>query len=451
MGASRGKKKAVLIISAIVLAGVALTGYRYRGYARLRMLEFLHSFDDAPGQVEGVQMPPGAWWPARASDSPLEDLTPEEAQMELLRSLGYLSGYEEAPHESGVTLHDTAFASPGYNLIMSGHGPGISLMNNDGEVVHSWFNSEVSLYGLWPDAQDREILMDFWRRVILEDNGDLIVVIEAGGVVKLDKDSNLLWASDFNGAHHDLDKDEHGNIYTIGRYIHINERYFPDQYIAEDYIVILDSLGNQTAKISTLDVLADSDYAPVLRRMPHGGDVLHCNTVTYIQPGTLPEGYRGPLREGTVLLSHRTIDLVCAVDLEEKTVYWAESDLWHMQHQPTVLEDGSVLIFDNRGHVEKSTVLQFDPLTREILWYYRGDEENPFYSIGAGSCQRLPNGNTLIVESMMGRAFEVTPEKEIVWEFYNPHRAGDNNELIATLFDLYRVPPERVEGWLQTQ
>jgi hypothetical protein len=27
----------------------------------------------------------------------------------------------------------------------------------------------------------------------------------------------------------------------------------------------------------------------------------------------------------------------------------------------------------------------------------------------------------------------------MVWEFYNPERTGDDNELIATLFDVLRV------------
>jgi hypothetical protein len=47
-----------------------------------------------------------------------------------------------------------------------------------------------------------------------------------------------------------------------------------------------------------------------------------------------------------------------------------------------------------------------------------------------------------------GRAFEVTPEKEIVWEFYNTHRAGEHNELIATLFDVVRIPQDFPTDWL---
>ena len=452
MSVDRSKLKKLLVSVLVLFVLFSIVGYKYRGLIRLKMLFVLHSFDDAPQVVDDNAIPPGAWRPARATamvESDLSDLSDaEKEQIELLRSLGYLSGYEEAPIEMQVTVYDTTKANPGYNILISGHGPGIDLIDMEGNVVHNWFNSEVSLYGIWPDAQDQEIPIDFWRRTYLFENGDLIVMIEGGGVVKIDKDSRLLWSSEFLGAHHDVDVDENGNVYTIGRDIHINENYFPDKYISEDYICILDSLGNRTHWISTLDVLRNSKYAPTLRRMPDGGDVLHCNTIEYIRPDMLPEGYYGPLRSGSVLLSFRATDLVCAVDLEEETAYWAESDLWHMQHQPNVMPDGSMLVFDNRGLGEVSTILQFDPSTSEVLWFYRGNEENPFYSLGSGSCQRLRNGNTLITESTMGRAFEVTSEGEIVWEFYNPHRAGENLELIATLFETVRVEPEMIEGWL---
>ncbi|HSN89535.1 MAG TPA: hypothetical protein VL025_22425, partial [Thermoanaerobaculia bacterium] len=54
----------------------------------------------------------------------------------------------------------------------------------------------------------------------------------------------------------------------------------------------------------------------------------------------------------------------------------------------------------------------------------------------------LPNGNTLLTESENGRAIEVTPEGRIVWELYNPHRAGESNELVAVLFEVVRLPPD---------
>jgi hypothetical protein len=33
----------------------------------------------------------------------------------------------------------------------------------------------------------------------------------------------------------------------------------------------------------------------------------------------------------------------------------------------------------------------------------------------------LTNGNTLITEGNYGRIFEVTPERQVVWEYVNPY------------------------------
>ena len=62
--------------------------------------------------------------------------------------------------------------------------------------------------------------------------------------------------------------------------------------------------------------------------------------------------------------------------------------------------------------------------------------------------ERLSNGNTLITESDPGRAFEVTAEKQIVWEYINPHRAGENNENIATLLEVVRLNRDFPTDWL---
>jgi hypothetical protein len=455
------RRKARILIPLITLVAVAaIMGFMHRGLIRKRMLDFLHSFDDpADTLTEASDVAPvGRWWPAR--DGGLDStLTEEEReQVELIRSLGYLSGYEDAPLVNGVTIHDPQRAYDGYTLLISGHGPGISLIDMEGNLVHDWFSNEVTVYGLWPEAENPEVDIDLWRRAHLYPNGDLVVLINDGGVVKVDRDSNLLWVSEYLGAHHDLDVGDDGRIYVIGRRIHLNERYNAEALIAEDYICVLDSTGATLDIVSALDLVADSRFAPVLRRAVDGtetplhmsGDILHCNTIEYIREDMLPDGYDGPLRPGTLLLSMRAVDLVCAVDLEEKSVYWGETSLWHMQHQPTLLENGNLLVFDNQGMGEASSVLEFDPSgTREVVWSYRGDEEHPFYSPGVGTCQRLPNGNTLITESMYGRAFEVTSEGEIVWEYYNPYRAGENLELIATLHEAYRYSPDEIEGWLE--
>ncbi len=80
-------------------------------------------------------------------------------------------------------------------------------------------------------------------------------------------------------------------------------------------------------------------------------------------------------------------------------------------------------------------MLEVDPVTDEIRWEYNGDPPEAFFSALRGGCQRLPNGNTLITESDRGRVFEITPEGEVVWEFYNPVTRSGGSERSA----IYRL------------
>ncbi len=59
--------------------------------------------------------------------------------------------------------------------------------------------------------------------------------------------------------------------------------------------------------------------------------------------------------------------------------------------------------------------------------------------------ERLPNGNTLITESDGGRLLEVTPAGEIVWEYLNPVRGGEAEELIPIVSWGQRIDPATLE------
>lgn len=146
-------------------------------------------------------------------------------------------------------------------------------------------------------------------------------------------------------------------------------------------------------------------------------------------------------------MSMREIHTIAVVDPVQEKVTWALTGMWKYQHEPRLLENGNLLLFDNRGNNGKSKILEFDPLTQEVVWSYQGEPAEEFYSKIAGKCERLPNGNTLITESTNGRVFEVTSEDKIVWEFINPERAGENNELIAVLRNVVRLGPDQAD-WL---
>lgn len=100
-------------------------------------------------------------------------------------------------------------------------------------------------------------------------------------------------------------------------------------------------------------------------------------------------------------------------------------------------DEGKIMIFNNginRPDGNYSTIELVDPPlvgfqyalnetsyepTNSVNIYGNLDDELFFSSRISGS-QRLKNGNTLICSGVKGRFFEITPDKDIVWEYINP-------------------------------
>ncbi|MFV0435953.1 MAG: aryl-sulfate sulfotransferase [Desulfopila sp.] len=96
-------------------------------------------------------------------------------------------------------------------------------------------------------------------------------------------------------------------------------------------------------------------------------------------------------------------------------------------HSATPLDNGNVLLFDNgseRPELRRSSAQEIDPKTNTIVWEYMTKHSNSFFSYRQGGVQRLANGNTLICSTHGGHVMEVTPEKELVWEFVSPILGG---------------------------
>ena len=82
--------------------------------------------------------------------------------------------------------------------------------------------------------------------------------------------------------------------------------------------------------------------------------------------------------------------------------------MWRHQHQPTLLANGRLLMFDNQGAGKvRSRVIEVDRHNGAIAWEYLGEPDAPLSSRTLGAVQRLPNGNLLVTDSYRGRALEV--------------------------------------------
>lgn len=366
-----------------------------------------------------------------------------------------------ATRRTGVTALDEERVQPGLTLYTSGEATSAYLVDLHGRILHRWHRPFSEIWSkASPVAKPQPDDHVYFRAAKMFPNGDLLVVIEGNGdtpygyaLAKLDKDSNLLWSKHLR-AHHDLEVADDGRIYVLTHDIvdaPLENFGSLAEARIEDYLVVLTPQGEEISRLALTELVAHSPYAQLLHTVASyaTGDPLHTNAV---QPISAAAAAGTPIANtGDVLVSFRELNAIGIIDLEREQLTWATRGPWLGQHYPVLLDNGNILLFDNRGNFDLpgggSRILEFDPASMAIVWQYRGTETRPFFSAIRGDQQRLANGNTLITESDTGRIVEVTRSGERVWEYFNPARADSDGERIAIVNHAQRLPESRVR-WL---
>ncbi len=206
-------------------------------------------------------------------------------------------------------------------------------------------------------------------------------------------------------------------------------------------------------------------------------DWLHMNAASYVGPNRWYDQGDQRFHPDNVLFSLREANIIAIIDHKSGAIVWrmgpdyrqvkALADLGQVigQHHPHIVPvglpgAGNLLVFDNGGGAGygapnpgaptgrlstgrfNSRVLEINPVTFEKVWEYSiaGNERFLFFSHYVSAAQRLPNGNTLVTEGAIGRVFELTPAKEIVWEYVNPFQGEENGAKTFRVYRAYRVP-----------
>jgi hypothetical protein len=356
----------------------------------------------------------------------------------------------------GVTRHDPAAVHEGLTIYSTKQAaPVFNLVNMKGERVHQW---TITADKLTASGMELGSINDRQINAMghLFPNGDVLAVLTAKGrtpwglgLVKLDKDSSVLWYF-AEPVHHDLDIGPDGKIYTLGHFVQFEPREGLEKIMPpflDDTVVVLSESGEKIHEFSILNAIRDSGFQSILRYadpVSYNGDLLHANSIQYLTEQQLTGLPMVP--PGSLLISLRNMDTLVMVDPKTEKVVWAVRGGWHLQHDPDMLPNGDIMLFDNQGDISAdaagSRVIQFDPVTLEQKWVFPGDGSELLYSAVKSSQQRLPNGNTLITESNNGRILEVTPEKVVVWEFYIPERKAKGDSEFSKVIDAQRFASE---------
>lgn len=391
--------------------------------------------------------PSGRWHKRRASNDGAEGDRPN-----LMKGLGYSGAYAAGGDVRGAVVHDAGGVAPGLTLVCSGHDTSVLLLDASGEVVHHWHVDFDELFGGDLGFHVVGEHSEFVRRAYPYPNGDLLLVFEYIGIARVDRDGKKVWAH-AGQNHHDFQLLPDGRICTLGMRQYGKEAVekelrtprFPHG-LADNTVVFLDPGGTVEKEISIAKAFLTSDHAAFMGLIPvDSGDVFHANSVDVISAEAAAA--HPALDEGDVLVSMRTPSAVLAIDVDTEQVTWLSTGVWRQQHQAWALPSGHILLLDNCGgnpaaplHFNRSRALEYDPVQQEVTWQFppKGVDLD-FFTHYLGYVERLPNGNTLITESTQGHLVEVTAGGDVVWEYFSPFRAGEDEELITTLMGARRI------------
>lgn len=339
--------------------------------------------------------------------------------------------------DSDSVIQDPEKIYPGVTFVTGffDRSNGMKLLGMDGQVIHEW---RVSYNEIWPVANHvREKIHDWDIQIhgaILYPDGDIIFNFQYAGLVRIDKCSRVKWKLP-ERTHHSIHEDSEGNLWVPSRkwreervdeYPHVTPPF------EDEYIIKVSPEGNLLREISVLNAIYRSGYEGVLfangahksrLSIPLDRDFIHLNDVEILSP-ELASAFPS-FEERDILISLRNLNLLLVLDFLDEKVKWSMTGPYLRQHDPDFLANGRISVFDNRRDDSSgasfggSRILEFDPLTRDVLVTYKGTRDRPFYTETMGDHQHLPNGNILITESDLGRAFEVSANGEIVWSFIN--------------------------------
>ena len=354
-----------------------------------------------------------------------------------LRALGYAETVGTTdPYDgrSGVTIHDSGRAAQGVNVYCSEARDEVFFVDMDGNTLRTLPLPHRGLPG-------NECLP------VLYGERDLLV-LNAPALMRLGADGAVRWLR-VGQFHHDVAVGPKGEIYAWESRAKSLVHRDQEIEIANHVLSVLTPDGDPTREIDLYDLFGDripetrlTLIARRTRRVEKVGrdllqktmDVFHPNSVEYVE--SPPSG----MEDADLLISIRNLDLIALVDSERKAVVWSwGKGILERQHQPTLLQNGNILVFDNGMWRRWSRVIEVDPRREEIVWEYRAPD---FFSAGRSGAELLPGGNRLITESGRGRVFEITGDGDVVWEFLNPIFDGSSGER-TTVYRMLRISPRR--------
>ena len=335
------------------------------------------------------------------------------------------------------------------------------IIDLEGNTVHKW---DIDWFEIWsnPEHLPAKIVpqsqpgTNIHGAVVME-NGDLVFNFESKGLVRIDRNSEIVWRLPYL-THHSVHQHDDGNLWVSGTKYQTEKvarlpNLIPPFY--EETILEISPAGKILREWYVADLLRQNGYAGMLYmgslnnentriqgddRLLGKTDILHLNDVEPFSSKMQP-GFFAP---GDVMVSLRNINTVFVFNVESEEIKFISTGQFVRQHDPDFIDGDRISVFDNNNASEperKSKITIVSAKDNSHQEYFVGSKEKQFYTRVMGKHQWQPNGNLLITESMSGRGFEIDADGNLVWEYINSVDRG----IVGVVGEVQRLPQEYTE------
>jgi len=339
----------------------------------------------------------------------------------------------------GVTVNDVA-ADQNDLILLSGFlkdDNKVQLIRRDGTVLHEWVLRAKEIYkdtGFFRDPPATD-----WNAIthgtIITPEGDIVFSFESGGLVRMDRCGKVKWAAETITHHSPNWLSNGGIVVSGGEYVDKPNRDIPWPFSGpywEDLVYKFDPDGKRVFAKAMTQLMIENGMESWLTSTGQfntrvNGE-FHLNEVEELSPQMAADF---PMfQAGDLLISLRNRNMILVTDPEVTTIKWWKVGPWLRQHDPDFEKGGKITVFDNHSDDSPdgrygggSRIWSVDPATNQTQVLYGGRDGQRMFSPERGTHQRQPNGDIMITEAEQGRAFEVTPDGKIVWEYVNRYDA----------------------------
>jgi len=362
------------------------------------------------------------------------------------------------PKKLGLLHHDADKAQKGhYTLVETDL---VEVFDMEGELVSTF-------PGFLAAISDSNYIM-----TALDNDGNKLMM--------LDTNLNLIWEKEL-AVHHDIHiSPDQNKIFALTSDV----QEFKGKRVRFDAINCYDRQGNLLFRWSSfenldemMEIIKKSPCAPLrVKNAPDslkedetyissepqdywvkennlnvdaGYQIFHQNSVEVLKENSVYEKLPA-FKPGNLLVSFAFFGFIGVMDAETRKFLWTYyHPMCASQHTPVLLPSGKILMYRNTwGELDYSSAIEIDPVSKEITWEYDGPKPKSWKSDHVCITQRLDNGNTLISDvTYGGHLYEITPEKEIVWEFLYP--LADPEGYPLEIYRARRLPIDKIEKFIQ--